>query len=391
VLVGLVIACRHELPEGWLLVAEVTTSSATISGTRPLPETVSCRASDSRPASGTVRRRGRGLWSVGLHGLSPGTRYRCRLDVPMHAERPAISFRTPGLGPTHLTFAAVGDSGDGSGAAVTLARRIAARRPDFLAHLGDLAYPRATASAIDRRFFQPYGPLLRETAIVPVPGNHDLRWGSVYRLLFDGAALARSPSRLHYAFDWGPAHFTVLSSREFADASAAERAWLHGDLERARGRPWQIVLLHDPLYSPGGKWSPRMRALLGPLIEATGVDLVLAGHQHLYARTRPICAEERRGGTVQIVSGGGGANLDAVGAHPNFPRVVSTTHYVLVRVGPERLDAKAVDVDGRVIDRFRLLRGTGALCRPVGWAPLRLSSGPPRPRASRGGSASAAR
>jgi hypothetical protein len=130
-------------------VQEVTPSSATISGTRPVPATVACGARDGRVVHGTVRRRGRGLWSVRLRGLSPGTGYRCRLDVPPRGEGRAVAFRTAGLAETRLTFAAVGDSGDGSPAAATLARRIAARRPDFLAHLGDLAYPRATASAID--------------------------------------------------------------------------------------------------------------------------------------------------------------------------------------------------------------------------------------------------
>ena len=70
---------------------------------------------------------------------------------------------------------------------------------------------------------------------------------------------------------------------------------------------FRLVFQHHTLYSSGPSFNqaptPALRELLAPLYTATGVDVVFAGHEHLYERTRPI------GGVVYLTTGAGGAEL----------------------------------------------------------------------------------
>ena len=98
---------------------------------------------------------------------------------------------------------------------------------------------------------------------------------------------------------------------------------------------------------------------------------MLAGHEHLYERSMPACAYAAEARTLHVVSGGGGANLDPVVPHPNFPRAVSVTHYLRIRVTPARLEVRAVDVSGHVLDRVGRQRAQDVACVSGGWPPPR--------------------
>src|SRR5207248_9794601 len=137
-------------------------------------------------------------------GLLPSSTYGCGIASGDRPRR--LRFRTAPAGPVPFTFAAVGDTGDGSRAAAALARRILAGRPAFLVHLGDMAYPGGTAPQYAAEFFRPYRRLLRRVPLMPTPGNHDLRPRSVYRDLFSPAADGENSAGPHYSFDWGAGH-----------------------------------------------------------------------------------------------------------------------------------------------------------------------------------------
>jgi len=306
--------------------------------------------------------------SARLTGLAPATLYRCRLDgdaaVPASAR---FRFRTaPGDG-TPFRFAVVGDTGDKSAAAAANARRIRAGRPAFVLHLGDFAYVRYDALGFERRFFRPYRRLLRHVPFYPTPGNHDLTSRSAFARVF--APLDGGGHR--YAFDWGAATFVSVSSVSLA-RDAATAAWLRDTLAAVPPERWRILFLHEPPFSPGRKVVTRgLRRTLAGILAAERVDLILAGHDHLYARATPVCTGPPGAGTLQIISGGGGASLDRARTHPNFPVVISVTHHLRVRVTPEAIEVRAVDLDRRQRDRVRLRRGAPVACRADGW---------PRPR-----------
>ena len=48
-------------------------------------------------------------------------------------------------------------------------------------------------------------------------------------------------------------------------------------------RPWKLAFFHHPLYSDGKFHGPDLdlRARLEPVFDASGVNVVLSGHEHL--------------------------------------------------------------------------------------------------------------
>jgi len=361
----LVAGCSRTLPAGWVYVTGVTGTAASVVWTGRGVERVECRGADGPTPAAATRARGHGLASARIEGLRPASRYVCRI-AGASIRYPRVRFRTAPAGSEPFTFVAVGDTGDGSPEAAALARRIQRSRPAFLIHLGDMAYRKANGGALDARFFRPYRRALARTPLFPTPGNHDLQSGSRYHEVFvDG-------DKAQYSFDWGAAHFVSVSYADIASGDEAAARWLADDLARAGQRPWRIVFLHMPPFSPGAKRvAAGLRRRLEPLIEAGHVDLLLAGHQHFYARAEPLCEHVPNASVLEVISGGGGKGLDPSATHPNFPRVASVTHHLRVTVSADRLDIRAIDLEGHVIDRVERLRASPPPCHRDGWpAPI---------------------
>src|SRR6185503_1945479 len=121
----------------------------------------------------------------------------------------------------------------------------------------------------------------------------------------------------------------------------AMHAWAEADLEHARtsGKRWLVVFLHHPPYSRGTHDSTqepdliRLHDDLVPLFESQGVDLVLAGHSHVYERSflakneavlqASVDAYTKIGspdGTVYLVTGCGGKTGSGPLDHPLMAR-----------------------------------------------------------------------
>src|SRR5206468_767921 len=135
--------CDGRFPSGWTCVSGVTSTAATVVWTGADGERASCRAPGGATLGGSATPRGRGLQVVRMEGLAPSTRYVCRLGTAGGTVR----FRTAPAADEPFTFAAVGDTGDGSREAAALARRTLAGRPALLVHLGAMAYPSSRGRA----------------------------------------------------------------------------------------------------------------------------------------------------------------------------------------------------------------------------------------------------
>ena len=356
-------------PEGWLYATRVTPGSAVVAWSDHRA-TVRCQGAAGESVPVELTRRWRGISTARLTGLAPATRYRCRLATPGVHSR-TLRFRTPPATRGRFRFAVVGDSGDLSPEAAALARRIRAGRPDFLIHTGDLAYPNGTIRQLDRRFFRPYRRVLERMPLYTTPGNHDLTSRSAYASAF-APVLAGTRAGKSYAFEWAGAHFLSVPSPDVAAPDTPAARWLTRQLASLPRDAWRTVFVHEPPYSPGDKRvTPRLRAVLPPILQAAHVDLLLAGHDHLYARSEPICDVVADARLVEVISGGGGADLGRAPEERrgNFPVVASKTHYVRITMSPDVVDIRAVGIDGATLDRARHRRGADSPCRADGWAP----------------------
>ena len=107
---------------------------------------------------------------------------------------------------------------------------------------------------------------------------------------------------------------------------------------------WIIATMHHPPYSGGYHGSStEVRAAFSPLFERYGVQLVLAGHDHDYQRSRVIS------GVTYVVTGGAAKLRPADRA--DFTEVAwSAHHFVDIAVWADRIELRAIDHAGEVFD-----------------------------------------
>lgn len=327
---------------------------------------------------------------VRIEGLLPGD--RAFYEV---ADVGAGTFRTAPAPSEPILVMVLGDTGDGSRRQLSvrdaLRTQLAGRRPDLFLHLGDLAYPDGTATQLQRYFFEIYAAELRDTPVWPALGNHDVRSVENGRgPFFDAFVLPAggeeggvpSGTEAFYSFDYGPAHFVVLDSTHEIGPADPMLDWLRRDLGAAAGARWQIAVLHHPPYSKGTHDSDTERRLIEvreqvvPILEAGGVDLVLAGHSHDYERSALVRGAYETptekddhvldgespyqifdGGTVYVVAGHGGFPARNVGPlnHPLMVFSENAHGGLLLEIDPAQIRGANVRSDGVVSDAWVLV------------------------------------
>lgn len=304
---------------------------------------------------------------VVLGGLRPDTRYYYRLvEGGKPLTRRYSFYSAPDPSHTDFSFVVVGDSGMDNPEQLAIAQLMAREQEArFFLHTGDVVYPAgalgAAVAEYNRRYFKPYAELLKRVPGFPVVGNHDLYglYGAPFKRAFvlpsnGGGALF---SELFYRFDWGDATFLALDTNTiFRVGSGPHMTWLEDQLRSAN--KWVIVYMHAPLYSAGKHGDSRsLQANLESLFEHEGVDLVLAGHDHDYERSKPIKQYNQDpgyAGLVHIVTGGGGAALRPVHPTPRTHLALSAHHYLKVSIAGDDLRGEAIDLNGQTIDRFTI-------------------------------------
>jgi len=278
-------------------------------------------------------------------------------------------------------------------------------RIDVWLMLGDNAYKQGRFEEYQDGLFDVYPTLLRETFLWPIIGNHDRRafdgpQNGPYLDLFDLPAHGESggvPSTVEhfYSFDYGNIHFVVLDSEVASlEEGSAQIEWLERDLENNRSE-WTLALVHVPPYSKGSHDSDfqrRHHVVRGdavPILEAHGVDLVLSGHSHGYERSHLIRGHYGPAATwdasTHLVDGGDGCPPDefksqcsggadgeyvdrgtvytVVGCssyfssrgdldHPVMASAMRTLGSLVIDVEGERLEARFLQADGEISDRF---------------------------------------
>jgi 3',5'-cyclic AMP phosphodiesterase CpdA len=247
-----------------------------------------------------------------------------------------------------VAFLAVGDFGIGGLRERKIGHRMQlyeAKRPaQMLVLLGDNDYTR-NPSLFRSNWRASFGWARRSgLRVAGVLGNHDYLVGNGrYEL-----GLVGMPSP-YYRRRLGDAQLFFLDSNMVSDH---QTHWLETALQSSRAR-WKIAVFHHPPYTCGGhEGDLHVARRWVNLFEEYGVQLVLSGHDHNYQRFAA------RNGVTYVVNGGGGAGLYPLrGCPSSYPtRVRSRLEhgFLYFTVSADRLDGSAVDLRGRVNDRFTL-------------------------------------
>ena len=299
--------------------------------------------------------------------------------------------------------------------------------------LGDNAYNWGTDNQHSKGVFDTFANILRNTVLWPSPGNHEFvgsdsptQTGPYYESFTmptaGEAGGVASGTEAYYSFDYGNIHFVTLDSHD-TDRSApanpttnicppaeggAMYQWLCADLQNT-DREWLIAYWHHPPYSKGSHDSDNpadsegrlvdMRERFVPVLEAYGVDLVLAGHSHSYERSVLIDGhyglsstfgpehtvnggdgdptgdgqylKETRGlapheGTVYSVVGSSSMN-NLVFQHPVMAVWIAFEGSLVVDVEGNQLDGYWIDKNGLMGDRFRIIKGLDPIPTLPAW------------------------
>jgi hypothetical protein len=172
--------------------------------------------------------------------------------------------------------------------------------------LGDNAYNTGTDSEYQSAVFNIYGAMLRKTPFWSCLGNHETAQATNYVDTYPYFNIYTFPTAAecggvpsgtehYFSFDYGQIHFISLDSMTANRAPNGPMAmWLESDLASTPAR-WIICFFHHPPYTKGshdsdnvadsGGAMTEMRTNILPILEAGGVDLVLAGHSHCYERS----------------------------------------------------------------------------------------------------------
>jgi hypothetical protein len=330
----------------------------------------------------------------------------------------------------------IGDSGENTTSSHNVRDRFddwsAARPPNLFLMLGDNAYSSGSDANYQTGCFDLYRMEMRKWPLFPTRGNHDaLSSGSNndYLDFFTLPSVGEcggvpSGSESYYSYDWGNVHFICLDS-EGSDLSLAgpQVMWLRQDLAATNGA-WVVVYFHHPPYTHGSHNSDNisdsdgkmwyMRNNIVPILDSTGVDLVLSGHSHSYERSyllnghygtsSTLTAAMKVGpgdgrvggsgpytkahvqqwpfeGAVYTVAGSS-AKSDNVSSMQCMVASIKALGSLVLDFNGNRLDAHFLDGNGAVRDSFAIVKGGGLTSTPPSVPTLAL--GLPRPNPSSG-------
>lgn len=371
---------------------------------------------------------------VKVHGLKPNTKYYYSIgyvvedrnkEVMLQGDENNFFYTLPIAGTTgDFRIGFFGDPGSLSTLQYQVRdefeKYVGNKQLNALVILGDIAYNYGLDAEYQAKFFNVYKGLLRKYPMFTTPGNHDyhdddkdhvyldqnnLEYFQNFSMPADGeCGGVPSHNPAYYAVDIGNVHLLVLDSFGAADStflrdtSSIQMQWMIKDLEANKNKDWIVVATHFPPYTMGSHNSDgqfrlyKIRQNVVPILERYGVDLFVAGHSHLYERSRlmenhygkentfdasvndlssssglydgsknscPYIKGSNNRGTVYIVNG---SSSEIGGTQKNYPHdamYYSDIDYGganVLEVRGNRLDWKWICQDGIIRDQFTMMK-----------------------------------
>ena len=227
----------------------------------------------------------------------------------------------------------------------------------FILNSGDLVANGDDESDWTEQFFTPdYENIQKMLANLPylsAVGNHEGS-GVLFDKYFPYPMFV--DSRYYFSFDYGPAHFIILDQFTNYTPGSTQYNWFVDDLSSTT-KPWKIIVMHKPGWSAGGghENDPAVQNYIQPLCEQYGVQFLISGHNHYYARAVV-------NGINHVTTGGGGAPLHT--PNPEYDSIVKVDksyHFCRLAIHDDTLNFSAIRENGSVIESFDYVRTTTSI------------------------------
>lgn len=310
------------------------------------------------------------LHSIHFDELQPATMYAYRVGDGEKNWSEWFQFRTAADATEPFSFVYFGDAQNEVRSLWSRVIREAnqhAPRAAFMLHAGDLINEDDSDGEWGEWFGAP-GWLNGMIPVVATPGNHEYdddgrlsrHWVPQFAFPMNG------PSGLEetvYWFDYQGARIISLNSNERIEEQCS---WLKSVLADSKRPKWTIVTFHHPIFSASkDRDNPDVRAAWRPILEEHGVDLVLQGHDHSYARTGLGPPKDsnvvegvraKSSNTVYVVSVSG-PKMYYLQGRWQFQREASGVQlFQVVRVAPAKISYEARLATGELYDAFTLAK-----------------------------------
>ena len=164
-----------------------------------------------------------------------------------------------------------------------------------------------------------------------------------------------------FSFDYGCCHFMFLNSdymgNRTKDAYKYIGAWIKADLAVNR-QPVTFAVMHHPVYTVGTSFDDDVRAAAVrenymKLLYRYGVDMILCGHQHVYARSNAEPDEAAgRYEITQIMGVSGTKYFDAWDKSSMACVRENISVATLFETDGEEISLKTINQNGAVIDEY---------------------------------------
>lgn len=146
--------------------------------------------------------------------------------------------------------------------------------------------------------------IFRSLPFMPVVGNHDIH--AAYLQHFTLPNLSETQGATEAGgdawFRYGSVLFLVLNTNN--EDAAAHDAFIREAVKANPDAAWRVAVHHQSLYAAAEHVADvaDLRAALAPVFEANGVDVVLAGHDHCYVRSKPLLGGEVSGDGIVYIT-----------------------------------------------------------------------------------------
>lgn len=221
--------------------------------------------------------------------------------------------------------------------------------------------------------FDAAGFIFRVTPSILIPGNHDHT-----PIIVDGKkARSKIISRTWlahfthpengpesfkettYYLDYQGTRFIMINSH---DKVQEQSVWLEKVLSNNPNR-WTIVTFHVPVYSMAKDRDSKVtREAFMPMFDKYGVDLVLTGHDHTYARSKKIfngkSVDDDAKGTVYIVSVSGPKMYILNSQYNDLMNKIGgeTQLFQVIEVDNSKLKYKSYTAEGSLFDSCEIVK-----------------------------------
>ena len=305
---------------------------------------------------------------VTAEGLAPGTTYYYRVGDGTHWS--AVRSFTTGYENTGIQALVLGDLQESNNQNLSgILEQVGVKGLDLTVQTGDLvdsggnyAYWDSTLSMLEKldtdRFFS--------------LGNHELEGG-----LPIGTLLYHQENPDYTSAEYGNVYFASIAINGGTAGYEKALEWLVADAQASQAS-WKILVTHQPAYytnAVAGMDASTQRAVAQAVQEA-GIDVVLSGHDHSYARTEPLYNGEvdQEKGITYFICGSLGEKSYSVTNNPEFHFAQATNDYqalyILLSTTADTLRIQAYDYNNgspALVDSFTKTKDNGGHAHDYTW------------------------